>query len=162
MSTSNSVKYRRHHIYLSPEDPLDAARFIANALLLSHGIRRDTAASAKVGGLWITVHGSEVKHLRPDEESLEGWIRAVLRGGGSKLGVRVSREPPRVGGAACFSVEGSDFLEGLASLSPPYVIAYGFGGFQCGALIRAPLNVKWSIIVVLVNIVLDNVEGAKG
>ncbi len=159
MSTSNSITYRRHHIYPAPEDPLDAARFTANALLLSHGIRRDTVASVKIGDLWITVYGSKVKHLRPDEESLEGWIRTVLRGRGSRLGAMVSREPPRVSGAICFSLEGAEFPEGLTGLSPPYIIVYGFEWPQCNVFIRVPLNVKWSIIVVLVNIALDNVEG---
>ncbi|MFN4045858.1 MAG: hypothetical protein ACK4H7_00775 [Acidilobaceae archaeon] len=160
MSTSNKA-YRRHHIYPDPESPLDAARFIANALLLSHGIRRDTVVSVRIKDKWLTVYGDKVRHLRPDEESLEGWIKAVLKGRGSKLGVKISPEPPGVNSVACFSGEGLDFMEGLKNISPPYILVYGLEGFQCAQLIKPPLNVKWSIIVVLVNIVLDNVEAGE-
>lgn len=49
--------YRRIHIYINPEDELDVAKFIAGALLLSHGVRRDTAVVTRLKGYWLIALG---------------------------------------------------------------------------------------------------------
>jgi hypothetical protein len=84
--------YKRVHIYTNPEDALDVAKFIAGSLLLSHGIRRDTVAVVRLKDLWLIAPGDRVRHLRPDEETLEGWVKAVLKG--ANLGVTMVRAKP--------------------------------------------------------------------
>lgn len=58
-------------------------RFMAQALFLSHGIRRDTCAYALLGGppeppKALLVRGSQVRSLSPDERNIGGLIRKAL------------------------------------------------------------------------------------
>ena len=89
----------RIHVSLTPLNTRDAAIFLASALLVSHGVRRDSTAVVKLSRprSWLLARGDSVRHLRPDVDSAEGWIRAVTSG------------KSRLGGVL---VEGLD-LEGL-------------------------------------------------
>ena len=78
--------HTRRHMLTAKTGLGEAARFLVNALLLSHSIRRDTVAIVQVGDKLIVAPGSSLRQLRPDQESAEGWIRAVLRGRGKGLG----------------------------------------------------------------------------
>ena len=76
----------RRHILADPASLGEIARFLVNTLLLSHSIRRDTVAIALVGDRVLVAPGSTLRQLRPDQESAEGWLRAVLRGKARGLG----------------------------------------------------------------------------
>ncbi|BAA80735.2 hypothetical protein APE_1734.1 [Aeropyrum pernix K1] len=69
--------------------PLEAGVFLSSSLLLSHGVRQGVSAAVRLGGKWIVVRSSEVRRLYPDADSLEGWVKAVLRG--RPLGASVVR-----------------------------------------------------------------------
>jgi tRNA (pseudouridine54-N1)-methyltransferase len=62
-------------------------RCITSALLLSHGVRRDTVIyvlfqRGRNSPLLLEVRGAEVRYLRPDERSAGALIRhALIRGG---------------------------------------------------------------------------------
>lgn len=75
-----STRFTRLHVNPDPLSISEAAAFIVSALLLSHGVRRDALAILNVGGRFIYAPGSKIRHLRPDLDTAEGWIRAVLRG----------------------------------------------------------------------------------
>ncbi|MCE4612468.1 MAG: hypothetical protein F7C07_01355 [Desulfurococcales archaeon] len=49
---------------------------------MSHGVRRDSTAIALLSKprMWLVARGDSVRHLRPDIDSAEGWIRAVALG----------------------------------------------------------------------------------
>ncbi len=64
------------------------------SLLLSHGVRRDAAAVFEHSGRYVVVSGERVRHLRPDQDSAEGYIRAVLHGKASHLGAVIKDELP--------------------------------------------------------------------
>jgi len=155
--------YRRIHLWLDCGDILDAARFIAGALLLSHSVRRDSVAAVRVGGRWVIVYGDRVRHLRPDEESLEGWIRAVMRGKGGKLGAVVSDKPPEaIGEVICVGSGELELLDLAWKLrATSYTIVYG-GPWGCTLSVRKPRNLREYMVAPLVNVILDNIEVAYG
>ncbi len=82
----------RVYIYPRPRNYYDAAMFLVNSLLISHGIRRDALAIVRVGSRWVLAPGASVRHLRPDADTAIGWVRAVLRG--KRLGATVEGDPP--------------------------------------------------------------------
>ncbi len=61
---------------------------------MSHGVRRDATAVFEHTGKYVVVNGDKVRHLRPDQDSAEGYIRAVLHGKASRLGAAITEEPP--------------------------------------------------------------------
>ncbi len=87
-------RYTRIHVLPGPVTVRDAASFLASALLVSNAVRRRSVAAVEVGdGLWLYVAGDVVRHLRPDADTAEGWVRAVLRGK-KGLGGRIASAPP--------------------------------------------------------------------
>ncbi len=72
--------YRRLHILPVRLDIEAIAIFIASALLISHGIRRDTLVTINLGNTWLWVPGDKIKYLSPDIDTAKGWVKAVLRG----------------------------------------------------------------------------------
>ena len=149
--------YRRIHIYINPEDELDVAKFIAGALLLSHGVRRDTAVVTRLKGYWLIALGDRVRHLRPDEETLEGWIKAVLRG--AKLGVILAKNKPIYKGFnICLNHEGPPLLEMLRMpRREVYIVTYSRVE-ECNYTYRKPSRLKEYMIAPLINIIIDNLE----
>ena len=149
--------YRRIHIYINPEDELEAAKFIAGALLLSHGVRRDTVAVTRLRGFWLIALGEKVRHLRPDEETLEGWMKAVLRG--AKLGVILAKDKPiYTGFKICLNLEGPPLLEMLRMPKREvYVVIYSKVE-NCDSTYRKPGRLKEYMIAPLINIMIDNLE----
>ena len=79
-------KYKRIHYLPNPKSLDEASEFIANTLLLSHGIRRDTLSIVKLRCCILLAPGDRLRQLRPDYETRIGWIRAVLRGKHRGLG----------------------------------------------------------------------------
>lgn len=75
-----SLRFTRLHVNPDPLSINEAAAFVVSALLLSHGVRRDALVILNVGGRFIYAPGARIRHLRPDLDTAEGWIRAVLRG----------------------------------------------------------------------------------
>ncbi|MCX8196609.1 MAG: hypothetical protein N3F67_06025 [Acidilobaceae archaeon] len=146
----------RVHIYPDPPHPSEAARFIANALLLSYGVRTEAEAYVRVGDSWLRARGDRVRQLRPDEESLRGWMRAALRGG---VGAELLKELP-YRQAVCLSLEGEDLLSVLRRYPP--VFSYG-EGVECIARAKIPLP-RPAMAVIVVNVLLDNLEiiGSRG
>lgn len=69
----------------------DASLFITSALLVSHGVRECVAAVVNVGGTYVVAPSWRVRQLRPDADSREGWLRAVLRGKHRGLGAIIAR-----------------------------------------------------------------------
>ncbi len=86
-----SLEYSRIILYPDATNIEDAAKFLVYSLLISHGIRRDVLAEVKLGEKWIIAPGNRIRHLRPDADTSEGWIKAVLRG--RKLGAEVRKIP---------------------------------------------------------------------
>ncbi len=159
-------KYRRIHIARFNRDSyLDAARFLVNSLLLSHGIRRDTLS---IVGLVNTIRLAPVdklRHLRPDAESSTGWIRAVLEKGKAKgLGAvllqREALEDLIAGveiGRTQIIVENCNIEPTLPlSLEFPVTIYYGFRAMRdgIGVCLKCP---QWCSPIIL-NIALDRIE----
>ncbi|MEN2999111.1 MAG: hypothetical protein ABDH61_00810 [Acidilobaceae archaeon] len=140
----------RVHILPSPRDWREAARFIANALLLSHSVRREAEAFVWTGKGWLRARGDRVRHLRPDEESLRGWIAAATRG--SRVGTEVVAQIPYAQ-AICVGPEGEEPLSLLRRYPP--VFSYG-EGLDC--LARARIALPPAYAVVVINVLLDNLE----
>ena len=79
-ATVNLSRYRRIHIGIEPMSLSSAARFLVSSLLVSHGVREDTAAIARLRGKdWLLALGDQLRHLRPDEDTAVGWVKAVIR-----------------------------------------------------------------------------------
>ncbi len=62
----------------------EVARFIHNALFLSHTIRRDvivkvTLFNGPLAPITISIRGDFVRGLHPDERSIGGFLREVMR-----------------------------------------------------------------------------------
>jgi len=66
---------------ISKELCAKVAKCITNALLISHGIRRDTILSLYFlsDNIHVNIYGNRVRHIRPDEQSLRGIIRKIYR-----------------------------------------------------------------------------------
>ena len=70
----------------------EVSRFIHNALFLSHNIRRDvtvkiTFTQGPLAPITITINGSTVKGLHPDERSIAGYIRKMIKEGRYEKGI---------------------------------------------------------------------------
>ena len=144
----------RLHVLPTPRSTWEAAAFIASSLLLSHGIRRDAAALVRVGGKWILAEGSRVRQLRPDADSAEGWVRAVLRG--RRLGALVLEEPPPPRGRVVLLREGAP--GGLGGLpGAPVTVCYSGCPYEPERELGAPGWPPYRLAAV-VNIVLDRME----
>ncbi|MCE4598691.1 MAG: hypothetical protein F7C81_00640 [Desulfurococcales archaeon] len=88
------MKYHRVHILPEAKDLREAALFLVSSLLISHGARKDTIAIVQIEETWITAYGDKIRHLRPDQDSSEGWVKAVLyKGKHKKLGASISNTP---------------------------------------------------------------------
>ncbi len=85
-------KYKRIHYLPEPRSLDEASEFIANTLLLSHGIRRGTLSIVKLRCCTLLAPGDRLRQLRPDYETRTGWIRAVLRGKHRGLGAILDYE----------------------------------------------------------------------
>ncbi len=85
------ILYKRIHIYPNPLNINDAALFLVYSLLISNNIRRDTITEVRIGKTWIIAYGDKIRHLRPDADTSEGWIRAVLRS--KRLGASLETGP---------------------------------------------------------------------
>ena len=62
----------------------EVARFIHNALFLSHSLRRDTIAritltQGPLAPLTITLEGKDLRGLHPDERSIAGYLLNILK-----------------------------------------------------------------------------------
>lgn len=134
------------------------------SLLISNGIRRDTASIVGVGGKWIIAPGDRVRHLRPDADTSEGWVRAVLRG--KRLGAILLEEPPILDGVTVLlhegEVEGGE-LSTLYDASTPIVLCYTSSSVEdCSGrvegIIRVPDWGYWRTAIIA-NIILDNSGG---
>lgn len=80
-TTVNLGRYRRIHIGIEPMSLSSAARFLVSSLLVSHGVREDTAVIARLRRKdWLLALGDQLRHLRPDEDTAVGWVKAVIRG----------------------------------------------------------------------------------
>jgi tRNA (pseudouridine54-N1)-methyltransferase len=61
-------------------------RFVAQSLLISHGIRKDSAAIAILKGepdppRAVLIHGGKVRYLAPDERNVAGLLRKAIEHG---------------------------------------------------------------------------------
>ncbi len=82
----NLSNHKRIHYYPQPSSLDEASSFIANSLLLSHGIRKDTIAIVRLKCCILIAPGDRIRQLRPDYETRIGWIKAVIRGKHRGLG----------------------------------------------------------------------------
>jgi len=144
----------RLHVLPSPGSRYEAARFIASALLLSHSIRVNAIAAVRVGGTWVVAAGGRVRHLRPDADTAEGWLRAVLRG--SRLGAELRDDPPEPVGRRILLLPGSP--RGLARLpGEPVTICYGSCPYVDFEEVEGPAWPSWSLAEAA-NIIVDRVS----
>ena len=138
-------------VHPSPAGITEAARFLAASLLISHSIRRDTVAAIRVGGKWIIASGARVRHLRPDADTAEGWVRAVLRG--AMLGGVVSESPPDPVGTVYEIVPGDP--RGLKRLGgEPLTVCLPPCPYRDKIVVEGPDWPSWSIVEVA-NIIVD-------
>jgi len=89
----------------------------------------DREAVIQAGSIYVLVRGSRVRHLRPDQDSGEGYIRAVTRGKHAQLGAEILPHPGIV--EPCINVttnEGSD----LFTLYLPSHATFVYGGKHGG------------------------------
>ncbi|WP_062662094.1 hypothetical protein [Aeropyrum camini] len=150
--------------------PLEAGVFISSSLLLSHGVRQGVLAAVRLGARWILARSSDVRRLYPDADSLEGWVKAVLRGrplGASLIqgGVRdvmsyIGVKPEEL---LCVDYAGGGVWRDEEKLAAYRRAVYGDKlCSEAGAAERvytpAPLNVAPA----LVNIVWDRVDAGLG
>ncbi|MCE4619512.1 MAG: hypothetical protein F7C33_00645 [Desulfurococcales archaeon] len=153
-------KYKRVLLYSDPRNTYDAARFLVYSLLISNNARRDTLAQVRVGAKWIIAPGDKIRHLRPDADTSEGWVRAVLRG--KKLGALLSENPliPESGTRIEIrhSRTGSQKLD-ITRVEPP-VTACLHRGTTCDSESALSFEVRdwgvWRTVLVL-NIILDRI-----
>lgn len=93
--------------------------------------------------------------MRPDEESLEGWINAALKG--KPLGVQVSESVPKeLGPVVCLSESGGVPLTALIELGEPITVIYGEPLSSCDKKLEIGLRLPTFLSVAIVNILLDN------
>lgn len=97
-----------HDAPVSPEFPLDdlpgsagrldvVCRCVTSGLLLSHGIRRDTAVHCVLRGeLTVRFDGGSVAHLNPDERSTAARIRGALDASDEAVGALEAEASPGV------------------------------------------------------------------
>ncbi len=141
-------------VYPRPRSLYEAARFIASALLLSHSIRLDAVAAVRVSGSWVVARGSRVRHLRPDADTAEGWLRAVLKGRAERLGAEVSSEPPDPAGPILL-VERRPSGRGLHRLpGEPVTLCFDSCPYDAGEAVEAP-DLPVNVVVEAANIIVD-------
>ncbi len=144
----------RLHVLPDPRSLWEAASFIASSLLLSHGIRTDAAALVRVRGQWILAEGARVRQLRPDADSAEGWIRAVLKG--KRLGAELLKDPPQPVGHVVLLKRGAS--RGLEKLPVGDVtVCYGSCPYERAEALGSPDWPPYKLAAV-VNILLDRME----
>ncbi|MCE4601140.1 MAG: hypothetical protein F7C38_06200 [Desulfurococcales archaeon] len=160
--------YSRVHIYPKPRNIREASRFLAMSLLISNGIRKNTVSVTRLDGKWIIASGDKLRHLRPDADTSEGWVRAVLKG--KKLGA-ILLDNIQVPGEAALIVHrvgaGGESLrrDGLAG---ERIFCYLEGedeAVECPVRARSVYSVPaWGVwrSAVLVNIILDRIESGLG
>jgi len=160
MTLDEVDKYKRVLLYPDPRNTYDAARFLVYSLLISNNARRDTLAQVRVGSKWIIAPGDKIRHLRPDADTSEGWVRAVLRG--RKLGAVLSENPLIPEKSVRIEVRhartGSRKLE-ITGIKP-IVVACLNRGARCwldGALLFEVCD--WGVwrTAVILNIILDRI-----
>ena len=132
------------------------------ALLISNGIRKDTVAIVNVRGKWIIAPGDKLRHLRPDADTSEGWVKAVLRG--RPLGAVVMDHLIEAGNVILLHHHGggrAGNLSRLFDLSLPLALCYTNSLAACPLIPKIVIDVPgWEIwrTVIIANIVLDNIE----
>jgi len=163
LTPAGSAGAARLHI-LGDATPTEAALFLVSSLLVSHGIRGNTAAAVRLGKRWVIARGDRIRHLRPDLDTAEGWVRAALRG--RSVGAILSEEPPSPIGDVYVVTEGpcnihSQSLEIL--LGFPLTLCYTRTG-DCpldapiAGIIQAP-GPPW-LAAAIVNVALDRLEAS--
>ncbi|MEB3817044.1 MAG: hypothetical protein LRS46_03785 [Desulfurococcales archaeon] len=172
-------KYKRIHILIDSGKPRDIAIFLVNALLISHGIRRDVLAAFRWGNAWIAAPGDRVRHLRPDMDTAEGWIRRVIKEPG-RLGTTLI-DPQRLEALPCLVVRGGnphpshgslkqleDTIYVLAKSSSRLLLLYKSGGAsksaeysyiaKCVESLDIALPLPLAHLPAIMNILLDRIE----
>ena len=156
--------YKRVHLYPNPEDLKDAAIFLVHALLISNNVRRDTIAGLYLRNKWIITYGDKVRQLRPDADSSEGWLRAVLKG--KRLGAIITDSPHIPDNAEKIIIVNSRVSKGRLSLPLdvhfPIILCYANDIYNCNLQgrwrqIQAPAWQAWRSVIAL-NIMLDRLE----
>jgi hypothetical protein len=84
----------RVHVLLGRHKPRITAGFLVSSLLISHGVRSDATAVFQYADKYVLVDGSRVRHLRPDQDSAEGYVNAVLHGKAGYLGATITDSLP--------------------------------------------------------------------
>ena len=131
------------------------------ALLISNGIRKDAMATVNVKGKWIIAPGDKLRHLRPDADTSEGWVKAVLRG--RPLVALVMDHPIKAGNVILLHHSGgrAGNLSRLFDLSLPLAFCYTNSLAACPLIPKIVIDVPgWEIwrTAIIANIVLDNIE----
>lgn len=142
------------------QTPLEAGGFMAAATLLSHGIRNGVVAAVSLRGTWIVVESSRLRRLYPDADSLEGWVKAVLRG--SPLGAVVSQLLDLKGMGEYVCLQPSDRLDygAISAISSVRTAVYGVESLcKNRRVYRIPARPRHAAPS-LVNIVWDRVEAS--
>ncbi len=166
------MNYRRAHILPGSNSIGEAASFLISSLLISHGARVDSIAAVEIEGFWIIAYGDRIRHLRPDQDSAEGWVRAVLyKGRHRQLGASVLDRPPRTGNSV-YCIKDEPGAKGLnwfkdtfptSGLHDLLTFIY-LGGrettfpFQCEENIAIEINIPRHLKPALINIILDRIE----
>ncbi|MEB2836062.1 MAG: hypothetical protein GSR80_000074 [Desulfurococcales archaeon] len=167
-------RWSPRRIYVLPigVDIQTMAAFIVNSLLVSHGIRPDAAAFLRLRRGWLWVPGSGIRHLRPDADSSEGWVRAVLRG--RSLGARIVGDPAELQilpeGALCIETVadvGATLCRGSLAGARHVVVTYVWASkswgepplpIECLERCQLKLATPLALSPAVVNIILDRVE----
>ncbi len=153
-------RYKRILLYPDPRNTYDTARFLVYSLLISNNARRDTLAQVRVGAKWIIAPGDKIRHLRPDADTSEGWVRAVLRG--KRLGALLSENPLIPEKGARIEIRhartGPQKLD-ITGIKPPVIVCLHRGA-ECrlrGALLFEVHD--WGVwrTAVILNIILDRI-----
>ncbi|MCE4628045.1 MAG: hypothetical protein F7C34_02715 [Desulfurococcales archaeon] len=109
----------------------------------------------RLGSTILVAPGSRLRQLRPDQESAEGWVRAVLRGKARGLGAIIAspREAALAlrGATILTTCNGTASRPGPASLKHPLSIIHSTGTGRCW--LHAPCGP--SCRAALANIVVD-------
>ena len=160
----NWEDYSRIHIYPKPRSIREASRFLAMSLLISNGIRKNTVSVTRLEGKWIIAPGDRLRHLRPDADTSEGWVKAVLRG--KRLGAAVL-DSIQVPGEAVLIVHGDEMGVSGESLRREELAGERIFCYLEDEDVGCPVKAHrvygvppWGVwrSAVLVNIILDRVE----
>ncbi|MEB3779316.1 MAG: hypothetical protein GSR85_03695 [Desulfurococcales archaeon] len=164
------MKYHRVHILPEAKDLREAALFLVSSLLISHGARKDTMAIVQIEETWITAYGDKIRHLRPDQDSSEGWVKAVLyKGKYKKLGASITSTPiVPLSEGYCIgngviglnNIKDIIHLESNNNVTLTFIYIDKTGKFinTCKESINLELEVPRPLRPALINIVLDRIE----